>query len=240
MTLDTFLQHGTQYYLPNLSIDLVIIGYTEQELKCLLLKIGKKWVLPGGHIRRDEAVDAAVQRILQDRTGLSDPHIKFLSVMGAAERHFKAEMATYFSEAGIPWDESYWLNDRFVTLAHYSLVDIADTHPTTGAFDEAFAWFNLDELPPMWLDHAEIVRTARQRLKEDIKQEPVSHKLLPEAFTMPELHQLHQTILEEKLDRSRFQKKMLSLGIFERLPKRQQDMPGRNPYQYTARELADQ
>ena len=44
--------------------------------------------------------------------------------------------------------------------------------------------------------------------------------------------QLHQAILEEPLDRSRFQKKMLATGLFERLPKRQKDSPGRNPYQY--------
>jgi hypothetical protein len=52
---------------------------------------------------------------------------------------------------------------------------------------------------------------------------------------MPELHQLHQTILGEKIDRSRFQKKMLSTGLFERLPKRKKESPGRNPYQYTVK-----
>ena len=99
-------------------------------------------------------------------------------------------------------------------------------------FDEAFGWFRFDELPEMWMDHASIVRTARNRLKEDIKHEHMTFELLPEEFTMPELHQLHQLILEEKIDRSRFQKKMLSTKLFERLPKKQRDTPGRNPYQY--------
>ena len=84
----------------------------------------------------------------------------------------------------------------------------------------------------MWLDHRAILDKARSRLKEDCKQIPVSYNLLSEEFTMPELHRLHQTILEEKLDRSRFQKKMLATDMFERLPKFKTESRGSNPYKY--------
>jgi 8-oxo-dGTP diphosphatase len=90
----------------------------------------------------------------------------------------------------------------------------------------------MKDLPSMWMDHKSIVLEAREKLKEDIKHEHMTYNLLPKEFTMPELHQLHQTILEEKLDRSRFQKRMLSSGIFERLPKLQKETPGSNPFQY--------
>ncbi|WP_188245069.1 NrtR DNA-binding winged helix domain-containing protein [Maribacter aquimaris] len=67
-------------------------------------------------------------------------------------------------------------------------------------------------------------------MKEDIKQEALTYNLLPSTFTMPELH---QTILEEKIDCSRFQKKMLATDLFDRLPiKAKKDSPGRNPYGY--------
>ena len=119
-----------------------------------------------------------------------------------------------------------------MTLAYYSLVDIDQTKPVLGSVDEAFAWFSMDALPEMWMDHKEIVQTAQNRLKNDVQQEHLTYNLLPEEFTMPQLHQLHQTILGEDLDRSRFQKKMLASGIFERLPKLKKDTPGRNPYRY--------
>ena len=93
--------------------------------------------------------------------------------------------------------------------------------------------FAFEDLPPMWMDHKEIVLEARRRLKEDIQEEHLTHMLLPKRFTMPELHQLHQAIMEEKIDRSRFQKKMLATGIYQRLPKLQKETPGRNPFQYT-------
>ena len=235
MDVQHFLERGADYYLPNLSIDLVIIGYENNELKCLLLKIGEKWLLPGGYIGKDEAVAAAAVRILKERTGIEDPHLKFLAVFGEGNRQFTHEWKEYLEKIGLTFSPDSWLNARFISLAYYSLVEISNTFPSVHNFDEDFGWFNFDDLPDMWMDHLSIVQEARNRLKEDIKQEEITHKLLPAPFTMPELHQLHETILEVKMDRSRFQKKMLSTGRYERLPKRQQETPGSNPYQYTVR-----
>jgi len=232
MDLKSFYESGGDYFLPNLSVDIVIIGYHEGMLKGLLLKIGDKWLLPGGYIQRQESVDGAATRILKERTGLEDPHLKFLSVFGSEGRRFTRQWKAFAEKAGLPWKDDYWINDRFVTLAYYSLVHIEEIRPVAGAFDEAIAWFPLDDLPAMWMDHQAIVLQARSRLKEDIRHEQVTFNLLPDTFTMPELHRLHQAILEEPLDRSRFQKKMLATGLFERLPKRQKESPGRNPYQY--------
>lgn len=236
MALEKFLTEGGKEFLPNLSVDIVIIGYQQQTLKCLLARIGSKWMLPGGFIGSDEAVESAVARVMKQRTGLEDPHLRFLAVFGAGNRNFGKQWKAYIEKAGVSWQEDSWINTRFVTLAYYSLVDMAHAQPEKGAIDEAIGWFPLDDLPDMWMDHAAIATRAREQLKTDIRREHITHNLLPEPFTMPELHQLHQTILEEKLDRSRFQKKLLATGLLERLPKRQKDSPGRNPYQYRLKE----
>ncbi len=232
MDLKTFYSRGADYFLPNLSIDIVIIGYRDGDLQCLLLRIGEKWLLPGGYIAREESVEAAASRIMMDRTGLEDPHLKFLSVFGDPGRNFSEEWKEFVEQSGLEWQEGLWVNDRFVTLAYYSLVHIEDVQPVVGHFDQEYAWFSFDALPDMWMDHREIVWEARERLKEDVRHDYVTPNLLPERFTMPDLHRLHQTILSEKLERSRFQKKMLATGLFQRLPELQKDSPGRNPYQY--------
>ena len=232
MHFQEFIEEGEKKYLPNLSVDMVIIGYHEAKLKCLLLQIGDKWLLPGGYVLRTESVEDATVRILRERTGLKHPHFKFLSVFGGEDRKFTEEWKQFFEENHLPFKENTWLNDRFVTLAHYSLVDFEKTKPIIGNLDDAFAWFSINELPKMWMDHKEIVLTAKKRLKEDIQHEQLTYNLLPKEFTMPQLHGLHQTILEENLDRSRFQKKMIASGAFERLPKLKKETPGRNPYQY--------
>lgn len=232
MKLEKIIAEGPKYFLPNMSVDLVIIGFKEGLLKCLLLKVGEKWVLPGGHIRLDESVDDAVIRTLKERTDLEKPHFKFLRVFGDQNRNFAKEFKEFFDQAGIPWNENHWLAQRFVTLAYYSLVDIDNMTPKPGEFDEAVEWFDFDQLPDIALDHEDILQEARNRLKQDIQREQLTYNLLPSEFTMPELHRLHEIILSEKLDRSRFQKKMLATGSFERLSKKKSDGPGSKPYQY--------
>jgi len=232
MDITEILEQGNNSFLPNLSIDMVIIGYNGNVLKCLLLKIGEKWLLPGGYIRSDESVDEAAQNILKQRTGLENAYLKFLAVFGDKNRQFKNVIKELFEKLAMEWREDYWFNNRFVSLAYYSLVNIDKTYPSVGHFDEAFAWFDFDELPEMWMDHKSIVSTARERLKEDIHQEQMTYNLLPKEFTMPELYKLHQVILEVNIERSRFQKKMIATGMFERLPELQKSTPGRNPYQY--------
>lgn len=233
MEIIKFLEKANKQFLPNLSIDLVIIGYQNNKLKCLLLQIDEKWLLPGGYIRISESVDDAAIRILKERTGLDNPHLKFLSVFGNKDRQFKNEWKEFIKNNKLVWKDDYWINNRFVTLTYYSLVNIAEIHPTPGIMDEAIFWFDFDDLPEIWMDHKSILTEARNRLKEDLKHEQLTYNLLPGKFTMPELHQLHQAILEEKLDRSRFQKKILSTGLFDRLPKKpKKNSPGQNPYQY--------
>ena len=185
--------------------------------------------------RGKESVEDATARILRERTSLSDPHFQFLSVIGHADRQFREEMKGFIEQSGYPWREDYWINDRFISLAYYSLVNIQDTDPVPGVFDQAVAWFPMDDLPDMWMDHQAIALKARARLRQDIHKDPIAHKLLPSPFTMPELHRLHQAFLGERIDRSRFQKKMLATGLFERLPRLQKETPGQNPYQYILR-----
>ncbi|UZR97391.1 NUDIX hydrolase [Chondrinema litorale] len=110
------------------------------------------------------------------------------------------------------------------------------TAPVAGEYHDEIAWFDFADLPEMWMDHKSIAMEARNRLKDDIKREHIVYNLLPKQFTMPDLHQLHQDILEQEVERSRFQKKMLGTGIFERLPKLQKETPGRNPYLYRIKE----
>jgi 8-oxo-dGTP diphosphatase len=96
MNLKQFFEKGDDYFLPNLSIDMVIIGYSNHQLKCLLLRIGDKWMVPGGHIKRDESVNDAAKRILKIRTSLEDPYLKFLSVFGEKDRMFSTELKRIF------------------------------------------------------------------------------------------------------------------------------------------------
>lgn len=232
MNVQEIIQNGASYFLPNLSIDTVVLTYHQGEIKCLLLRIGEKWLLPGGYIKRDEDVEQAFESIIKNRTGLDCVHHKFLKVFGKSDRKFGEVLEQFFVSKGVRFEADSWMNERFVSLAYYALVPYASTQPEISEFDEEYKWFSLSDLPPMWMDHMLITREALDKLRKDVQTEYNAHHLLGNRFTMPELHKLQELILGEQIDRSRFQKKMLSLDRFERLPKVKTQSAGRSPFEY--------
>lgn len=71
----------------------------------------------------------------------------------------------------------------------------------------------------MLLDHRDIINKALENLHLQLNYHPVGYNLLPEKFTMPELQKLYETILNKKLDRRNFQRKIVGNGILKRLMK---------------------
>ena len=236
MDIKAFLEEGHLHYLPHLSVDIVILGYQDGVLKVLLQKLDDRWCLPGGYVGNDETVNDAAIRVLEERTGLRQSYLQLFQVFGDANRSFAKQFKTLVEKEGYTWHKDLWINQRFVTLAHYALVDIATVFPNGGVFSLEHDWFSVEVLPAMHMDHEKIVKASKEQLKKDITVSHISFKLLPETFTMPELQKLHETILDKKLERSRFQKKMLSMEVFERLPKPKEDAPRRKPYLYRYKE----
>ena len=232
MKLKEFFENGDKYFLPNLSIDIVVMGYDGQ-LKCLLMKNNNRWNIPGGYIGKSESINEASNRILNDLTGLQVDNLKLLSVFGDANRNFGDQFRVLAEENGVNWDPNSWLNSRFVSIIKYVLVNIEEVIVKGNDFYDEIMWIAIDNLVDMNLDHQEIINTTLSQLRIEINDGRTCHEMLPNRFTMPDLHQLHQVILQKKIDRSRFQKKMIGNGKFLRLPKTKTDSPGRNPFLYT-------
>ena len=185
------------YPRPAVTTDCVIFGYDGKELKVLLIERGIEpfkgcWAFPGGFLNMDEDALAGARRELKEETGLEDAFI---------------EQFHTFSEPGRD------PRGRVITIAHYALVKIQEVE---GGDDAAQArWFPIGEVPPLAFDHDRILRMAMSRLKERIHFEPVGFELLPDVFTMPQLQNLYEAILEVHFDRRNFASKMLKLGILE-------------------------
>ena len=227
------LNEGKDLFLPNLSIDIAVIGFQDGALKVLLLELDNKWMLPGGYIFKDESVEDASKRILTERTGLDHFFMKIFQVFGNADRSFPDEIRHILEKLELPWNPEHWMGQRYVSTAFYALVDIDRVNPDGGIFSQKTQWWNLKELPEMWFDHRHIASEAFAKLQQDVLIDHHAYNMLPENFTMPQLHRLQELILEKKIDRSRFQKKMLSLGIFERLPEPKMGVPHRRPFLYS-------
>ena len=228
-----FLDKGGELYLPQLSVDSVVFGFEKGQLKVLLLETwGGVWGLPGGFIQRTESINEAATRVLEERTQLSQVYLKQFYVFGDKFRDYSQEVQKVFQHFNLVWKDQNWLANRFVSIGYYALVDIKQTSVTPGIFSKSSAWIDAYQLPKLMMDHQQIIEKALDRLRKDLDSFPIAYKLLPQKFTMPELHEVVQVIRQKTTDRSRFQKKMFSFKVFKRLDERREGVPYRRPYLY--------
>ena len=205
------MSHTYEYPRPALTVDCVVFGMDEGDLKVLLIKRGVepfagKWALPGGFVRMDEALDDAARRELEEEAGIRPSHLEQLYTFGEPGRDPRG---------------------RVVTVAYFALVKLTDhrVHASTDAREAA--WFSVWDTPKLAFDHADILGTALQRLKGKVRYQPIGFELLPPKFTLTQLQRLYEIILERELDKRNFRKKILSMELLEELDEVEQDVSHR-------------
>lgn len=228
--------------IQQLSIDSVIFGYQNKELKVLVPKLGFKnplYMLPGGFIFQNESIDSAAKRILEERTSINDIYLEQFRVFGEMDRtnldiiHRINEVGIEnFPNAEIDESDLIWLSKRFVSIGYYALVDISKVSPKTTGFDDSIAWYNIKDLPKMIMDHNDMVTYALETLRQNLDQKLIGFNLLPETFTMKEVQELYEAVYDKPLARNNFQKKMLDLDVLERLEKKFTGAANKAPYLY--------
>ncbi|WP_026631559.1 NUDIX hydrolase [Dyadobacter alkalitolerans] len=221
-------------YLPGIAIDTVIFGFHKNELKVLLLTYKNTgfFALPGGFVHEDEDINQAARRILLHRTGLEDIFLEQFYTFGEKSRHDTEPLKKIMAARGFVPDDKHWLLARFVSVGYYALVDFTKAIPKPDSISDSCEWFNLTELPKLMQDHEHILAKALQTIQLDLDHKLIGFNLLPEQFTMGELQGLYETILNKKLLRAAFQRKMLGLGILERIAKKWTGGAHKAPYLY--------
>lgn len=204
-----------KYPHPSVTADCVIFGFDGTKLQVLLIERGiepykGQWAFPGGFVNIDESCEDGALRELQEETGLTGVYIEQFHTFSHPKRDPR---------------------ERVITVAYYALVRLQDVK----AGDDAAraAWFALDEIPQLAFDHDLILREALRRLRERIHFEPVGFELLPEKFTMKQLQNLYEAILDVRFDRANFAKKMLHFNILRQLDEKVWTTPKREALLYS-------
>jgi 8-oxo-dGTP diphosphatase len=234
--LKYFIQKGQEEFLSNLSIDCVIFGFHDGQLKALLLryKYSHEWALPGGFIYKKEDINEAANRILKERTGLSEIFLQQFRVFGSPHRiDYTKTTGKFIRGSGIALAKNSWLLGRFITIGFYALVDFSAVSPAPDHFSDACKWYDMHSLPAMIIDHNEILTKALAALQLQLNSQPIGYNLLPEKFTMPELQKLYECILDKRLDRRNFQRRILGYGVLRRLKETKKGMRHKAPYLYS-------
>ena len=221
-------------YILAVSIDCVIFGFHQGQLKVLLLrwKGTDDWCLPGGRIRHDENLDDAAHRGLCERTGLSDIYLQQFHTFGNITRMANLPKLGGVIEQALSDEALIKLLGRVVSVGYYALLDFATVTPTTDVFTDECRWWDVGQIPPLLFDHNPMIEQALKTLRHQLSYQPIGYNLLPDKFTMPDLQQLYEVVLGESLDRRNFQKRMLSYGILDRLDERKPGGAHKAPHLY--------
>lgn len=221
-------------FIPHLSVDCVIFGFHGEQLKVLLPKVKSLdlWSLPGGYVMKDEDIEAAAQRILEERTGVTNIYLEQFYIFGKANRSTGETLKKVLLANNFAIDEKSWVFERFVSVGYYALVDFSKVNTKIGIYDEACEWHDIHQLPNLAFDHAEITLKALETLRFMLDDKLIGLNLLPDTFTMKELQILYETILDKPLRRDNFQRKILSMGILERVEKKFTGAAHKAPYLY--------
>lgn len=210
-----------EYPRPALTVDLVIFGIDEGDLKVLLIQRGQapfegKWALPGGFVHEDESLDDAARRELWEEAGVKTTYLEQLYTFGRVDR-----------------DPRF----RVVTVAYFALVKLTEHKPRAATDAKNAAWFPISDVPTLAFDHDKILERALTRLKAKVRYQPVGFELLPEKFTLTQLQRLYETILERPLDKRNFRKKIIKMELLKELDEIEKDVAHRAArlYQFDAK-----
>jgi 8-oxo-dGTP diphosphatase len=208
-TLHAILSEVKGYQKVALSVDCVIFGFDENKLKVLLIrsdlkKFKGKWSLLGDLVEEKEDLENAAYRILKQRTGLDDVYMEQVRTFGSLNRH----------PAG-----------RVVTVAYCSLVNVQ--HYKLKTLENELHWHDVQSISDLAFDHQEIFSTCYKWLQKRIQEHPLGFNLLPKKFSMRELQNLYEAILDTKMDRRNFRKKFFTMDFLIDIDEIERDVPHR-------------
>lgn len=212
----------SDYDRPSVTVDVVIFSLVEEDLQVLLIKrkhspFAGMWAIPGGFVQMDESLEKAAARELAEETGVTDVYMEQLYTFGDPHRDPRTRVITIAYFALVPYD----------AIQHRPGSDAAET-----------GWFSVFDLPELAFDHTKILEYAYTRLRYKLEYTSVGFELLPDVFTLSELQKAYETILQEKLDKRNFRRKILSADILEETGKKKKEGEGRPAKLYRYRKDA--
>lgn len=182
-----------------ISVDSVIFGYTEGELKVALIERKKDpfigmWAIPGGFMEGNETVEETALRELREETGIKDVYLEQFHVFNKPGRDPRGPT---------------------ITIALFALINSDECHLIASEDAAKARWWPAYKIPPLAFDHDEIYAKALESLRTALKIRPLAFELLPSEFTLSNLQELYEQIFDIKLDKRNFRKKLAKMDFIK-------------------------
>jgi 8-oxo-dGTP diphosphatase len=205
------MPYSYEYPRGALTVDCVVFGLDDVELKVMLIQRGQEpylgmWALPGGFVHVAETLDEAARRELEEETGLHQVFLEQLYTFGEVHRDPR---------------------ERVVSVAYYALVKLSDHRVQAATDAREAAWFGVHDVPSLAFDHAGILQMGLERLRGKLRYQPIGFELLPKKFTLSQIQHLYELVLERELDKRNFRKRVLATDLLIETDEVQQDVAHR-------------
>lgn len=155
-----------------------------------------RWALPGGWIALDESPIDTAARTLAETTGLTPSYLEQLYAFGAVDRSPTRVISIV-----------YW-----ALLRQDEVLAQSAAHRASGRAPENVEWFDVETLPDLAFDHADIIEYALWRLRSKVGYSRVAHGFLPSEFTLADLREAYEAILGRQLDPANFRRQVEATG----------------------------
>ena len=187
------------YPHPAVTTDVVLFCIMQQRLQLMLIRrrsepFRSMWALPGGFLEITEDLKTCAKRELEEETGISGVYLEQLYTFGRPDRDPR---------------------ERIISVAYYALTQAEQLAPRAGSDACEARWFALGELPDLAFDHAEIIALAHQRLVAKLDYSNIVFQFMPDTFTLSQLQSVYEILLNKRLDKRNFRKRLLAQNLIQ-------------------------
>jgi len=189
----------TAYEQPGVTVDLAIFTVNKNKLKAMLVKRAEPpfldfWSMPGGFLMNGESLENAAYRVLTEKTGVKNVYMEQLYTFGEPDRDPRA---------------------RVITVAYFALIPWENLDQPESKKIKDLTWCSVDHLPKLAFDHKQILKYAVKRLRAKASYSNIVYGLMPEQFRLSELQNMYEIIINDKLDKRNFRKRMLATSLLQ-------------------------
>ena len=214
MTVDTLIfsvadeEVGNYRKLPEKKFSILLVKRDNYPFK-------DKWCLPGGFIGIQETLEDAAKRILKHETNLQDIYMEQLYTFGAVDRdpRMRVVSVSYIAlvdknrlkdhlSDNASWFQMNILEDKEEIQVHFDngienfsiKIKKVLKSPTSDRYE-----YVVSQNDRLAFDHAKVIVSGISRLKNKIEYTDIVFNMMPEYFTLGELQQVYEVILDKKL-----------------------------------------
>jgi len=186
------------------------------DLKILLVKKQTDpykgyWVLPGDNLK-EESLDDNITNVVIEKVGLNNLWLE-----------------QYYTFSNIQQNNE----NKMISVGYMGVIDSVSIELKMEKTDVEKEWFKVNELPKLAYDHDKIILKSVNNLRNKITNINILKLLFPSDFTLPELQNLYENLLNKDFDRRNFRKKFINLNLIKETGDKTEGVTGRPAKLYT-------